>query len=99
LTFDLVLFFANPGLIPYNYICVQTGELLTELTSTQVLMNGPMFVRLALIAVVALVPSYLVRQWNETPVDSQSGSYFELEQTNEGETFVRKSARLRAKSD
>lgn len=87
------------GLIPYNYICVQTGEILTELTSTQQLMNTQVLIKLLAIAVVALVPSLLIQKWNKSREDSNAGSYFGTEQTKQGQTVVRRSARLRAKID
>lgn len=86
------------GLIPYNYICVQTGQLLTELTSTQQLMNASVFLKLSAIATVALLPSFLLRKWNASR-SKPAGSYFETEETKDGQTTVRRSARLRAKID
>lgn len=57
----LPTFFATVlvGLMPYNYICVQTGVLLTQLTSMGDIFTWSVLAQLSGIAVVALLPGIL----------------------------------------
>ena len=45
------------GLIPYIYLCVQTGEILSELTSTNDIFTPIILIKSTLVALVALLPS------------------------------------------
>ena len=53
LTFFFTVFI---GLMPYNYVCVQTGVLLSQLTSMSDIFTWSTLLQLTCIACVALVP-------------------------------------------
>ena len=50
------------GLMPYNFICVQTGSMLADLTSTEDIFTLATTCKLLLIAVVALVPGVVINK-------------------------------------
>ncbi|XP_066992940.1 transmembrane protein 41A-A isoform X2 [Anabrus simplex] len=60
----LHLFFVTVliGLMPYNFLCVQAGEMLTTLTSLDDVFSLRTFGQLALMAAVALGPSILLKK-------------------------------------
>ncbi len=47
------------GLIPYNFMCVKAGSMLSELVSVNDLLNFQMFCNLILVAGVASLPGFL----------------------------------------
>ena len=49
------------GLMPYNYICVQSGVVLSEVESMSDIFNLYTSVKLLGMAVVALLPSLLIK--------------------------------------
>ncbi|XP_037381130.1 transmembrane protein 41A [Talpa occidentalis] len=49
------------GLIPYNFICVQTGSILSTLTSLDALFSWETIFKLLAIAMMALVPAALMK--------------------------------------
>ncbi|XP_016055624.1 PREDICTED: transmembrane protein 41A [Miniopterus natalensis] len=53
------------GLIPYNFICVQTGSILSTLTSLDALFSWETVLKLLAIALVALVPGTLIKKLNQ----------------------------------
>ncbi len=52
--------------MPYNFICVQTGGLLSQLKSLDDIFNTSTIIKLVLIAIVALIPGILFRKRNKT---------------------------------
>ncbi|XP_040056528.2 transmembrane protein 41A-A [Gasterosteus aculeatus] len=66
------------GLLPYNFICVQTGVMLSELTSLDDLFSRDRLLQLLAIACVALLPGALIRRLSQkrlkADVQSQNGS-------------------------
>ena len=48
--------------MPYNFICVQTGSLLSEITSVKDVLTTGTMLKLATMAVVALVPGIVFRK-------------------------------------
>ena len=50
--------------MPYIYLCVQTGEILSELTSTNDMFTPSILIKSTLVALVALVPPILMRMRN-----------------------------------
>ncbi|XP_028393438.1 transmembrane protein 41A-A-like [Dendronephthya gigantea] len=66
LDIPLKLFFPSVfiGLLPYNYICVQTGCLLSELSSLDELLTMNAVVKLIGIATVSLVPGMIIKRMN-----------------------------------
>ncbi|KAK8788288.1 transmembrane protein 41A-like [Amblyomma americanum] len=60
----LHLFFMSVfiGLMPYNFICVQTGCILSELKSMNDILTWTTMAKMAAIASVALLPSLLVKK-------------------------------------
>lgn len=69
---------AFAGLLPYNFICVQTGVMLSELTSLDDLFSRDRLLQLLAIACVALLPGALIRRLSQkrlkADVQSQNGS-------------------------
>lgn len=53
------------GLLPYNFICVQTGVMLSELTSLDDLFSRERLLQLLAIACVALLPGALIRHFSQ----------------------------------
>lgn len=54
------------GLLPYNFICVQTGVMLSELSSLDDLFSWERLLQLLAIACVALLPSALIRHFSQS---------------------------------
>ena len=48
--------------MPYNYMCVQTGVLVSQLTSISDLMTWSTLAQMSLVAVVALLPGMIVKR-------------------------------------
>lgn len=53
------------GLMPYNFICCQTGEMLAEVTSVNDILTWPVMLKLAVIALIVALPGVVVKQWNK----------------------------------
>ncbi|XP_062313431.1 transmembrane protein 41A-A [Osmerus eperlanus] len=53
------------GLIPYNFICVQMGAMLSEVSSLDDLFSWARLLQLLAIACVALVPGALIRRYHQ----------------------------------
>lgn len=53
------------GLMPYNFMCVQTGSMLSELTSLDDLFTWHAALQLLAIACTALVPGALIRHFSQ----------------------------------
>ncbi|XP_014914589.1 transmembrane protein 41A-A [Poecilia latipinna] len=53
------------GLLPYNFICVQTGAMLSEVSSLDDLFSWEHLLQLLAIACVALVPGALIRRLSQ----------------------------------
>ncbi|KAF7215993.1 transmembrane protein 41A-A [Nothobranchius furzeri] len=53
------------GLLPYNFICVQTGVMLSEVPSLDDLFSWERLLQLLAIACVALLPSALIRRFSQ----------------------------------
>ncbi|XP_032755894.1 transmembrane protein 41A [Rattus rattus] len=67
LNIPIVQFFFSVliGLIPYNFICVQTGSILSTLTSLDALFSWETVLKLLAIAMVALVPGTLIKKFSQ----------------------------------
>lgn len=52
------------GLIPYNFICVRTGAILSEISSLDDLFSWGTLAQLLAIALVALVPGALIKRYS-----------------------------------
>ncbi|XP_043104649.1 transmembrane protein 41A-A isoform X2 [Puntigrus tetrazona] len=52
------------GLMPYNFICVQTGSMLSHISSLDDLFSWSVVLKLLLIACVALLPGALIRKYS-----------------------------------
>jgi len=50
------------GLMPYNFICVQTGSILSEITSLDDIITMKTFLQLILTASVAFLPSIFIKR-------------------------------------
>ncbi|XP_036926879.1 transmembrane protein 41A isoform X3 [Sturnira hondurensis] len=53
------------GLVPYNFICVQTGSILSTLSSLDALFSWETVLKLLAIALVALVPGTLIKKFSQ----------------------------------
>ncbi|XP_053292469.1 transmembrane protein 41A-B [Pleuronectes platessa] len=53
------------GLIPYNFICVRTGSMLSEISSMDDIFSWSTLAQLLAIALVALVPGALIKRYSE----------------------------------
>lgn len=56
-----IVAFLFSGLLPYNFICVQTGCILSEISSLDILFSWSILVKLLAIAMVALVPGAVIK--------------------------------------
>ncbi|XP_051558527.1 transmembrane protein 41A-B [Myxocyprinus asiaticus] len=54
------------GLIPYNFICVRTGAILSEIRSLDDIFSWGTLLQLLLIACVALIPGALIRRYSQS---------------------------------
>ncbi|XP_054470798.1 transmembrane protein 41A-A [Anoplopoma fimbria] len=65
------------GLLPYNFICVQTGVMLSEVASLDDLFSWERLLQLLAIACMALLPGALIRRFSQKrfklDVQSQNG--------------------------
>ncbi|RWS03670.1 transmembrane protein 41A-A-like protein, partial [Dinothrombium tinctorium] len=63
----LHLFFASVffGLMPYNFVCVQTGCILSQLNSLDDVLSKDVLLKLVLIALVVLIPSFIIKKDNK----------------------------------
>ncbi|XP_072253266.1 transmembrane protein 41A-A [Leuresthes tenuis] len=65
------------GLLPYNFICVQTGVMLSEVSSLDDLFSWERLLQLLAIACVALLPGALIRHFShqrlKLDIQSQNG--------------------------
>lgn len=49
------------GLMPYNFVCVQTGSILSEITSIKDVMTTSIMIKFGLVAIVMLLPGLLAK--------------------------------------
>lgn len=56
---------AFAGLLPYNFICVQTGVMLSEVSSLDDLFSWERLLQLLAIACMALLPGALIRRFSQ----------------------------------
>ncbi|KAM4608322.1 transmembrane protein 41A-A [Polymixia lowei] len=54
------------GLLPYNFICVQTGAMLSEVSSLDDLFSWQRLLQLLAMACVALLPGALIRRYSQS---------------------------------
>lgn len=54
------------GLMPYNLVCVQTGVVLSDLSSLDDVLSWSVVLKLLLIACAALLPSALIHRYRNT---------------------------------
>ncbi|XP_077683079.1 transmembrane protein 41A, partial [Eretmochelys imbricata] len=64
------------GLIPYNFICVQTGAILSQITSLDAIFSWGTLFKLLAIAMVALIPGTLIKKfsWTHLKLDEKDQS-------------------------
>jgi hypothetical protein len=51
--------------MPYNFICVQTGGMLSQIKSIDDIFTSEIFIKLGAIAIVALVPGMIMKKLKE----------------------------------
>lgn len=80
------------GLLPYNFICVQTGVMLSEVSSLDDLFSWERLLQLLAIACMALVPGALIRRLSQKRLkpDAQSSNGLISEKKTQwlGITFI-----------
>lgn len=52
----------SPGLIPYNFICVRTGSILSEISTLDDIFSWGTLAQLLAIALMALLPGALIKR-------------------------------------
>ncbi|XP_034753761.1 transmembrane protein 41A-B-like [Etheostoma cragini] len=57
------------GLIPYNFICVRTGSILSEISSLDDIFSWGTLTQLLAIALMALLPGALIKQYSKAHLD------------------------------
>ena len=62
--------FLLSGLMPYNFICVQTGSMLSEITSLDDVFTKEVLFKLFGIAAVALLPGLIINKLKEGRIKS-----------------------------
>ncbi|XP_018549327.1 transmembrane protein 41A-B [Lates calcarifer] len=73
------------GLIPYNFICVRTGSILSEISSLDDIFSWSTLAQLLAIALMALVPGALIKRYSKNHLkmdgmDSNGTSQAEIKQ-------------------
>uniref|UniRef100_A0A8C0FDH6 Transmembrane protein 41A n=1 Tax=Bubo bubo TaxID=30461 RepID=A0A8C0FDH6_BUBBB len=53
------------GLTPYNFICVQTGAILSQITSLDAIFSWNTLLKLLAMAVAALIPGTLIKKYSK----------------------------------
>lgn len=53
------------GLTPYNFICVQTGAILSQINSLDAIFSWDTLLKLLLMAMAALVPGTLIKKYSK----------------------------------
>ncbi|NXI25559.1 TM41A protein, partial [Sterrhoptilus dennistouni] len=53
------------GLTPYNFICVQTGAILSQITSLDAIFSWDTLLKLLTMAVAALIPGTLIKRYSK----------------------------------
>ncbi|XP_072496515.1 transmembrane protein 41A [Notamacropus eugenii] len=72
------------GLIPYNFICVQTGSILSTITSLDDIFSWGMVLKLLAIALVALVPGTLIKQFSRKHLRLEESNSIHLGNNKKG---------------
>ncbi|XP_074503498.1 transmembrane protein 41A-B-like [Sebastes fasciatus] len=67
LNIPMPIFFSSVfiGLIPYNFICVRTGSMLSEISSLDDIFSWATLAQLLAIALMALLPGALIKQYSK----------------------------------
>ena len=66
------VFVFHAGLMPYNFICVQTGSVLSQITSLNDMLTFDVLLKMAAVAMVALLPGLLFRKYNKDKEKKES---------------------------
>ncbi|NWU97393.1 TM41A protein, partial [Upupa epops] len=53
------------GLTPYNFICVQTGAILSQITSLDAIFSWDTLLKLLAMALVALIPGTVIKKYSQ----------------------------------
>ena len=57
--------------MPYNFICCQTGCILSEISSMNDILTPAIMVKLGFIALVVALSGFLMKRWKKTSIKSQ----------------------------
>ncbi|MEQ2217121.1 hypothetical protein XENOCAPTIV_021637, partial [Xenoophorus captivus] len=74
-----------PGLIPYNFICVRTGSILSQISSLDDIFSWGTLAQLLAIALMALLPGALIKHYSRAHlkvdgIDCNGTSQMEISQ-------------------
>ena len=53
----------SPGLMPYNFVCVQTGSVLSQISSVSDILTTATMLKMAAVALVALLPGIIIKKF------------------------------------
>lgn len=78
--------FPSAGLIPYNFICVRTGSILSHIHSLDDIFSWGTLAQLLAIALMALVPGALIKRYSKDhlKVDGMDSNGQSLVQNKQG---------------
>ncbi|XP_042316489.1 transmembrane protein 41A [Sceloporus undulatus] len=62
------------GLIPYNFVCVQTGSILSQITSLDAIFSWSTLLKMLAVAMVALIPGTLIKQFSQKHLSLDSSN-------------------------
>ncbi|XP_054839014.1 transmembrane protein 41A isoform X1 [Eublepharis macularius] len=67
LNIPVTLFFISVfiGLMPYNFICVQTGSILSQISSLDAIFSWTTLFKMLAIAIVALIPGTIIKKYSQ----------------------------------
>ncbi|KFZ65583.1 Transmembrane protein 41A, partial [Antrostomus carolinensis] len=66
------------GLTPYNFICVQTGAILSQITSLDAIFSWDTLLKLLAMAVAALIPGTLIKKYSQKHLKLDEDKHLQL---------------------
>ncbi|KFO98725.1 Transmembrane protein 41A, partial [Calypte anna] len=66
------------GLTPYNFICVQTGSILSQITSLDAIFSWDTLLKLLAMAVAALIPGTLIKKYSTRHLKLDEDKHIQL---------------------
>ncbi|KFV75574.1 Transmembrane protein 41A, partial [Struthio camelus australis] len=66
------------GLAPYNFICVQTGAILSQINSLDAIFSWDTLLKLLAMAMAALIPGTLIKKYSKTRLKVEEDKHAQL---------------------